>query len=211
MTILVPLFRFLSEGTENVLHLHLPQSLTPLLHIVDAHYWENEGPNIYQVSIQWQTLCWRHLHTLPLFWATLLWEYLSQFRNVPEIKLGTGGEFSEGSVVRPRDFHWWGTVQFLVKEGKLPARWVGWPKVGERGKNWDSIQGFSNFTACFLFFSDIWTASSSYYFHHHHLLRTLLGIILKPYVPTHFILKIILSGMSFYNLNFYSWENEAED
>ena len=91
MTILVPLFRFLSKGTENVSHLHLPWSLTPLLHIVDAHYWENEGPNIYQVSIQWQTLCWRHLHTLPLFWATLLWEYLSQFRNVPEIKLGTGG------------------------------------------------------------------------------------------------------------------------
>ena len=80
---------------------------------------------------------------------------------------------------------------------------------GGGGKNWDSIQGFSNFMACFLFF-DIWTASSSYYFHHHHLLITLLGIILKPYVPTHFILKIILTGMSFYNLNFYSWENEAE-
>lgn len=97
----------------------------------------------------------------------------------------------------------------LMGEGSIPgqgtkdSRKLSRAAKGGGKKNWDSTQGFSDFMACFLF-HDIWTASSSYYFHHHHLLRTLLGIFLKPYVPTHFILKIILSGMSFYNLNFYS-------
>lgn len=48
--------------------------------------------------------------------------------------------------------------------------------------------------------------------HYHHLFTTMLGIILNPsHVPINFILKIILSGLSFYKTNFIVRESEAED